>query len=151
MKVYLAADHAGFELKEHVKKCLTADGHDAQDCGAFQFDPDDDYPDFVGKAALGVSEHPSSMGIVFGLSGAGECIVANKTRGVRAVLAIDEKSVRLAREHNNANVLCLGSAFVSNQKACELARLFLATRFSGEERHARRISKIKDLENRTFR
>jgi len=146
MKVYLGTDHAGFELKESVKAFLQKEGFDVIDCGAEAYDKDDDYPDFCAKAAQGVSQAEGSMGIVFGKSGAGECIVANKIKGVRSFLGINEENVRLAREHNDANVLSLGSAFVSNEKANELAKLFLETPFSNEERHQRRINKIKQIE-----
>lgn len=146
MKVYLAADHAGFELKDKVKKFLMENGYAVEDCGAFQFDKDDDYPDFIGKAAVAVAKDSSAKGIVFGKSGAGEAIVANKIKGIRAFLGINEENVKLAREHNDANVLSLGSAFVSEEKAYELAKFFLETLFSNEERHRRRIEKIKGIE-----
>ncbi len=146
MKVFLGTDHAGFDLKEHVKKFLQENKYDVVDCGALSFDKNDDYPDFCSKAAIGAAKAPDSFGFVFGKSGAGECIVANKIKGIRAVLGINEKNVQLAREHNDANVLSLGSDFVSNEKACDLALLFLKTPFSNEERHKRRIEKIKKLE-----
>lgn len=148
MKVYLAADHAGFELKEKVKSYLQKKGYEIEDSGAFQFDKADDYPDFIGKAAVSVSKDSSTKGIVFGKSGAGEAIVANKIKGVRAFLGINEENVKLAREHNDANVLSLGSAFVSEEKAYELVKFFLETPFSNEERHVRRIEKIKSIEGR---
>lgn len=147
MKIYLGTDHAGFEFKENVKKFLTKEGYEIEDCGAFTFDKDDDYPDFISKAAKKTSEDPSSFGIVFGKSGAGECIVANKIKGIRAILGFTEKNVTLARTHNDANILSLGSEFVSNDKACSLIKLFLETPFSNEERHIRRINKIKTIEN----
>lgn len=146
MKVFLGADHAGFDLKEHVKKFLQENKYDVVDCGALTFDKNDDYPDFCSKAAMGVAKTPGSFGFVFGKSGAGEAIVANKIKGIRAILAINEKNVTLARDHNDANVLSLGSDFVTFEKACELAKLFLETQFSNEERHKRRIEKIKKLE-----
>lgn len=147
MKVYLAADHAGFELKEKVKEYLQKNGYEVEDYGAFQFDKADDYPDFISKAAVGVSKDPLSKGIVFGKSGAGECMVANKIKGVRAFLGINKENVKLAREHNDANVLSLGSAFVTEEQAPELVKLFLETPFSNEERHKRRINKIKIIED----
>lgn len=147
MKVYLGADHAGFELKEKVKSYLQKQGYEVEDCGAFQFDKADDYPDFISKAAVGVAKDPSSKSIVFGKSGAGEAIVANKIKGVRAFLGINEENVRLAREHNDANVLSLGSAFVTEEQAFELVKLFLETPFSNEERHKRRVAKISKIED----
>lgn len=146
MKIYLGTDHAGFEFKENIKKFLTQEGYETEDCGAFTFDKNDDYPDFISKAAKKTSEDSSSFGIVMGKSGAGECIVANKIKGIRAILGFTERNVILAREHNDANILSLGSDFVSGEKAYELIKLFLETPFSNEERHIRRINKIKEIE-----
>lgn len=147
MKIYLGTDHAGFELKEKIKSYLKENSYEVEDCGAFVFDKNDDYPDFISKAAINVSNSPKSFGIIFGKSGAGECIVANKIKGVRAILGFSKENVELAREHNDANVLSLGSAFVDTQLAKELVKIFLETLFSNEERHIRRIDKIKKLEN----
>lgn len=147
MKIYLATDHAAFELKEYVKNQLIEGGYDVEDCGAFNFDPNDDYPDLIKIAAKKVSENPGSLGVVFGKSGAGEAIVANKIKGVRAVLAVNEENVRLSKEHNNANVISIGSVLMPNEKAIELIRLFINTPFSNEERHQRRIDKISQIEN----
>ena len=146
MKVYLACDHAGFELKEKIKLYLGNNGYEAEDCGAFVFDNNDDYPDFVSIAAKKIALDPQNRGIVFGKSGTGECIVANKIDGVRSFLGINKENVRLARQHNDANVLSLGSAFVTPQEANELVEVFLHTLFSDEERHKRRIGKIRKLE-----
>lgn len=146
MKIYIGADHAGFDLKEDIKKFLIEEGYEIEDCGAFVFDPNDDYPDFCGNVAKRVVENPDTMGFVFGKSGAGEAVVANKIRGVRAVLAVNEENIRLAREHNNANVLSFGSIFYDIETAKKLAKLFLETNFSGEERHIRRINKIVQIE-----
>jgi len=146
MKVYLATDHAGFAFKETIKAFLQAEGFDTEDCGSFSYQKDDDYPDFIVVAARNVADHPGSFGIVLGKSGAGECIVANKVKGVRAFLGVSEKNVLLAREHNDANVLSLGSDIVSEEDAKHLSRLFLQTPFSNEERHVRRIEKIKKIE-----
>lgn len=147
MKVYLATDHAAYELKEYVKNQLKEGGYDVEDCGASTFDPNDDYPDFVKVAAQKVSENPSSFGVVFGKSGAGEAMAANKIKGVRAFLAVNEENTKLAREHNNANVISIGSILMPNEKAVELIRLFINTPFSNEERHQRRIEKIAQIEN----
>jgi len=146
MKVYLGTDHAGFELKEKIKTYLKESGYEVEDYGAFSFDKNDDYPDFIAKAAIGVSKDPNSKGIVLGKSGAGECIVANKIKGVRAVLGFNKENVELARLHNNANVLSLGSGFVNDDLAKKLVKIFLETPFSNEERHKRRIEKIKKIE-----
>jgi len=147
MRVYLGTDHAGFELKEKIKSYLKEQRYEVEDCGAFAFDKTDDYPDFIAKAAIGVSKNPTSKGIVFGKSGAGECIAANKIKGIRAILGFNKENVKLARLHNDANILSLGSAFVENELAKELVKLFLETAFSDEERHRRRINKIKKIEN----
>lgn len=146
MKIYLATDHAGFELKEKIKAFLEEGGSKVVDCGAYHYDPNDDYPDFIGKAAKAVAKNQWSVGIVFGKSGAGEAIVANKIKGIRAVLGFNEENVELARLHNDANILSLGSGFVEEDKAKRLVEIFLETPFSGEERHKRRIEKIKKIE-----
>lgn len=148
MKIYLASDHAGFELKERIKSYLIEKGLDVQDFGAFEKNPDDDYPDFISKAAEKVSNEQGSLGIVFGKSGAGEAIVANKFKNVRAVVGFNLENVRLSRTHNGANVLCLGSQFISYDLAKEMIDIFLNTEFSNEDRHIRRINKIKQIENK---
>jgi len=147
MKIFLATDHAGFDLKEKVKAFLKDKGYDVEDCGAYTFNRDDDYPDFISKAAQKVTLDPDSIGIVFGKSGAGEAIVANKIKGIRAVVGFNKESVILAREHNNANIFSIGTAFAAEKEANELAMLFINTPFSNEERHARRIKKITKIEN----
>src|SRR3989338_16605 len=112
MKVYLGTDHAGFEFKKQIKEFLTQLNYDVVDCGANVFDKDDDYPDFIGKVGENVGKDTNSYGIVLGKSGAGECMVANKYKGTRAFLAVNEKNVKLAREHNDANIISLGSEIV---------------------------------------
>ncbi|MFI5265371.1 MAG: ribose-5-phosphate isomerase [Candidatus Levyibacteriota bacterium] len=145
-KVYLGTDHAGFEYKEKIKPLLEKLGYEPIDCGAFSYDKDDDYPDFCAEAARKVASDSGSFGIVFGKSGAGECIVANKIKGVRAFLAVNEENVRLAREHNNANVMSIGFTFIKEENLEKLLETFLKTPFTNEERHVRRINKIKDIE-----
>lgn len=147
MKIYLGSDHAGFELKEKIKSFLLEKGFSVEDCGAFAFDKNDDYPNFTSKAATKVSQNPFSVGIVLGKSGAGECITANKIKGIRAVLGFSAENVKLAREHNDANVLSLGSAFVNEDVTRKLITIFLETKFTNEERHVRRINKITEIEN----
>lgn len=166
MKVYLATDHAGFELKEKVKNFLSEKGYDVTDCGATSFDPNDDYPDFIAKAAKEVSDDPeNSRAIIFGGSGQAEAMVANKFKNVRCGLfyaavtpfgAADVtgrtsedplEMIRLTREHNNANVLSIGARFVSEEIAKKAVELWLTGQFTGGERHVRRIYKIKQLEN----
>lgn len=147
MKVFLATDHAGFDFKEKIKAYLQEKGYEVEDCGAHKFNKDDDYPDFISVAAEKVSQTPNSFGIILGKSGAGECIVANKIKGIRAVLGVSEKNAQLAREHNDANVLSLGSEIVDLELAKRLIEIFLQTPFSNEGRHIRRIEKIKAIEN----
>lgn len=147
MKIYLGTDHAGFDFKEEIKKYLNQENYDVVDCGAYSLDKNDDYPDFIGKVGKEVSSDITSRGIVLGKSGAGECIVANKFKGVRAFLAVNEKNVKLAREHNDANVISIGSEIVSIANAKTLIKTFLETPFSNEERHIRRINKIKEIES----
>lgn len=147
MKIYLGTDHAGFDFKEEIKKYLNQENYDVVDCGAYSLDKNDDYPDFIGKVGKEVSNDITSRGIVLGKSGAGECIVANKFKGIRAFLAVDEKNVKLAREHNDANVISIGSEIVSIANAKTIIKTFLETPFSNEERHIRRINKIKEIES----
>jgi len=147
MKVYLASDHAGFELKNKVKDFLNPLNYEVEDMGDFTPNPTDDYPDFIAKASEKVSNDPLSRAIVFGKSGAGEEIVANKFKNVRAILGFSKENVVLARKHNDANVLSLGSEFVDGEKAIELVKLFLETPFSGQPRHKRRIEEISKIED----
>jgi len=148
MKIYLAGDHAGFEYKEQIKESLIKEQYDVIDCGAYIFDVNDDYPDFISKVGENVGKNINSYGIIFGKSGTGECIVANKYKGARAFLGINEKNVKLARAHNDANIISFGSEIVSLQEVKNLTKLFLETPFSKDERHIRRINKIKELENK---
>lgn len=166
MKIYLASDHAGFEYKEFIKKSLIEEGFEVKDCGAYELNKDDDYPDFIKLAAKGVSENPSDRGIVMGGSGQAENIVANKFKNVRcalfysAVPPIAEADVtgrrsddpyeivRLARIHNDANILSLGIRFLTKEEAYQAVKIFLTTEFLNEERHVRRINKISLIENK---
>lgn len=148
MTVYLASDHAGLKLKEKIKKFLRKEGYKSQDFGAYSFDKDDDYPDFISKVAGAVSKDPQSRGIILGGSGEGEAIVANKFTNVRAAVFYggNLEIVRLSREHNDANILSLGARFVQNEEALKVVKLWLETSFSKQERHTRRIEKIKRIE-----
>lgn len=146
MKIFLGTDHNGFELKNAIKSYLSEKGLEIVDCGALEFNNNDDYPDFVSKAAIGVSQNPESKGIIMGKSGAGECIAANKVNGIRAIVGFNKKNIELSRIDNDANVLSLGSAFVDEKLAKEFVKIFLETRFTQEERHIRRINKIKNME-----
>ncbi len=142
--VYLGSDHAGFVLKEYIEKKLTEAGVSVEDCGAPTLDPEDDYPDFVGPVADKVVSNPESRGIVFGKSGQGEAIEANRRKGVRAVVYYGGSTeiIKLSREHNDANILSLGAGFVGEEEAWEAVSLWLNTEFSNDPRHLRRISKL---------
>lgn len=148
MRVYLGSDHAGYELKQHLVTWLTSNGHDPVDCGPATYDADDDYPPFVLRAAERTAADPGALGIVLGGSGNGEAMAANKVAGVRCVLAWDTETASLGREHNNANVLSLGARMYSQEEATQIARTFLDTRFSGAERHSRRIDMLSSYERK---
>jgi ribose 5-phosphate isomerase B len=145
-RVHLGADHAGFELKARLVTWLKQQGHEPVDHGPHVYDPEDDYPPFVLSAATAVAQESGSLGVVLGGSGNGEAIAANKVAGIRAALAFNEDTARLAREHNDANVLSLGARMYDEGTAVRLVELFLTTRFSREERHLRRIRMISDYE-----
>lgn len=147
MIIYLAADHAGFQLKEAIKKFLIAKGHEVQDFGAFSYDEKDDYPDFVKLAAETVSKNPNDRAIILGASGQGEAMAANRYKGVRAAVLdmYDEEVIKLSRQHNDANVLSLGARFLKETQALKAVELWLSMPFSEEERHVRRITKIDNF------
>lgn len=147
-KIYIAADHAGFELKNKLIDYLEKLGHIIQDMGAFKNDNKDDYPDFIALAAREVSKSPmDSAGIVLGGSGQGEAMVSNRFPNVRAALYYGGslEIVMLSREHNDSNVLSLGARFLTEDEAKVAVAVWLDTPFSGDERHVRRIEKIDDL------
>ena len=146
MRVYLGSDHAGFELKAHLLERLADRGYDVVDCGAHTFDPEDDYPAPCIAAASRTVAEPGSLGVVIGGSGNGEQIAANKVRGVRAALVWNDETARLARQHNDANVVSVGAREHSVEDALALVETFLATPFSHEERHARRIAELAEYE-----
>ncbi len=145
MRIYIASDHAGFELKGKLISFLRESGHEVTDKGPYKFDALDDYPDFLGPVADSVAADPNSIGIVMGGSGQGEAMVVNRKKGVRAAVYYGGtlEIVRLARQHNNANVLSLAARFVTEEEAKDAVSLFLSTPFSGDERHIRRIKKIE--------
>lgn len=163
--IYLAGDHAAFELKEKIKKYLAELGHTIKDFGPYKYNPNDDYPDFVipaARAVAAVKKSPSippfkkgetgGFGIFLGGSGIGECIAANKVKGVRAVRAWNTVSAKMSRFHNNANVLCLGGGQTVDKtqnvgltfaQAKKIIDTFLVTPFSNETRHVRRLKKVE--------
>jgi ribose 5-phosphate isomerase B len=146
MRVYLGSDHAGFELKASLIEYLTQQGHEPVDCGALTFDPDDDYPRPCIAAATRTVADPGSLGIVIGGSGNGEQIAANKVTGVRAALVWSDDTARLAREHNDANIISIGARNHAAIDALRFVELFLATPFSQGARHVRRIGMITEYE-----
>ncbi|HEY2298074.1 MAG TPA: ribose-5-phosphate isomerase [Jatrophihabitans sp.] len=146
MRVYLGSDHAGFELKAKLIAHLTQAGHDPVDCGAHAFDALDDYPPPCITAAVRTMADPGSLGIVLGGSGNGEQIAANKVKGVRATLVWNDETARLAREHNDANIISLGARDHPDDDSIRFVDIFLSTPFSGAERHARRIAMLAEYE-----
>ncbi len=146
MRVYLGSDHAGLELKAHLIEHLTAAGHEPVDCGPHSYDPEDDYPPFCFATGERVLADPGSLGVVIGGSGNGEQIAANKVSGIRAALAWSEQTARLAREHNDAQVVSIGARMHTAQEAAGFVDVFLATPFSGGERHLRRIRMLADYD-----
>ena len=146
MRVYLGSDHAGFELKSVLANWLTSAGHEVTDCGPASYHEGDDYPPYVMRAAAATAADPDSIAIVIGGSGNGEQIAANKIAGIRAALVWSEETARLARLHNDANVLGLGARMHPAADAIAFAQVFLATPFSGELRHVQRLEMIADYE-----
>lgn len=160
MKVYFASDHAGFNLKNALIEHVRTLGYDVEDLGAKELDTEDDYPDFVTECANKVAEEPENRGIILGGSGQGEAMCANRVKGARAAVfygpmrvteALEKEGgqsedgfdgVRLARRHNDANILSIGARFVGAREADEAVRIFLETEFSNSERHQRRIGKF---------
>jgi ribose 5-phosphate isomerase B len=142
MRVFLGSDHAGFELKARLIEHLRELGHDAVDCGAHTLDPEDDYPPPCIAAAARTVAEPGSLAIVVGGSGNGEQIAANKVLGVRAALAWSEETARLARWHNDANVISVGGRMHTLEDMTRFIEVFLETPFSEEERHRRRIDML---------
>ncbi|MBI1375916.1 MAG: ribose-5-phosphate isomerase [Frankiales bacterium] len=146
MRVHLAADHAGFELKAALADHLRSQGHEVVDHGADTYDAADDYPAFCIAAARAVADDPGSLGLVIGGSGNGEQIAANKVVGVRAALAWSVETATLAREHNDANVAGLGARMHDRQTALDIVDAFVGTPFSQDPRHVRRIAQVSAYE-----
>lgn len=146
MRVHIGSDHAGLEIKEQLIGWLTTKGHEPIDHGPFVYDALDDYPVFCIRAAEGVAKDPGSFGIVFGGSGNGEQMAANKVRGIRAALVWSEETAVLAREHNDANVISIGARQHSQEEMLVFIDTFLSTGFTHEERHVRRIGQMASFE-----
>ena len=145
MKIYIASDHAGFEMKKDLVPFLLGEGYEVEDCGPDSYQHEDDYPDYVSIVAKEVSQDSFVRGIVIGRNGQGEAIVANRFPHVRCVVFYggSKHMITLAREHDDSNMLSLGAQFLTTQEAHEAVLLWLQTEFSGEERHVRRIMKIE--------
>ena len=151
MRVHLGCDHAGLDLKDHLLGWLKEQGHEPVDHGPFQYDALDDYPVFCLRAAEAVARERAdggdSLGVVIGGSGNGEQMAANKVAGIRAALAWSEETARLAREHNDANVVSVGGRMHPITDLTRFVEVFLSTPFTGEERHSRRIGQVADYES----
>ena len=143
MKISLGTDHAGFCYKEKVKELLTSLGHEVKDFGTFSEEPVD-YPVFIRPAAEAVASGECERGIVFGGSGNGEAMIANKVHGVRCALCWSEESARLSRQHNDANVLSIGQRMISEELALNIVRIWLETGFDGG-RHERRVAMLNAM------
>ena len=143
MKIHLATDHAGLELKDKIKQYLIELGHNVIDHGAYEYDALDDYPDFIFPCAKAVAEDSKSRGIILGGSGQGEAMVANRIKGVRAAVFYNgpKEIIELSRQHNNANILSLGARFMSEEEIHRIIEIWFNTDFE-EGRHQRRIDKL---------
>ena len=146
MRVHLGSDHAGFELKAHLGDELRRLGYEVVDHGPVEYDPVDDYPPYVLRAAQAVVNDNGSLGVVIGGSGNGEAMAANKVEGVRCALAWNDDTASLGREHNDANVVAVGARMHSLDEATRLVERFVTTPFSGDARHARRIGMLTSYE-----
>lgn len=146
MRVHIGSDHAGLEFKSMIIDHLRAKGHEVTDHGPIEYDALDDYPQFCIPAAVAVAKDPGSFGIVLGGSGNGEQMAANKVEGIRAALVWSIETAKLAREHNDANVISIGGRMHPEKFCLDLVDAFLATPFSGDERHVRRIGQIAKYE-----
>ena len=146
MKIHLATDHAGLELKEKVKLYLSDLDYEVIDHGAYKYDALDDYPDFIFPCANAVSNDPESKGIILGGSGQGEAMAANRVKGVRAAVFYNgpDEIIKLSRQHNNANILSLGARFMSTKEMYKVIEVWLSTDFESG-RHQRRIEKLDDV------
>jgi ribose 5-phosphate isomerase B len=148
MRVHIGSDHAGLELKNALVEHLKSSGHDVVDHGPHVYDALDDYPVFCIPAAEAAAKDPSSLGIVIGGSGNGEQMAANKVKGIRAALVWSVETAKLAREHNDANIIAIGGRMHPVEVCKELIDVFLATPFSNDERHIRRIGQVSNFETK---
>lgn len=146
-RIAIGADHAGYPLNERIIAELRAAGHEILDFGTHDGSQPDDYPDYAKQVGEAIQQGDAEIGILVCGSGVGAAVAANKLRGIRAALCSDTYSARQSREHDDCNLLCLGARVVGVELALELVRTFVAARFSGEERHRRRLRKIAEMEN----
>jgi len=146
VRVHLGGDHAAYDLLVDLVAFLQGEGHEVTNHGPHAYDEVDDYPVYVLRAAQAVAADPGSFGVVLGGSGNGEQMAANKVAGIRAALCSDDELARLAREHNDAQVISIGARMTSVDEARSMLRVFLTTPFSGDERHARRIAMVSAYE-----
>lgn len=146
MRVYIGADHGGFKLKQDLKPWLIESGYDVDDLGAFNFVPEDDFVDYAWPLALKVGSDEAARGILICRSGQGECIVANKAKGVRAAPAWNEKAAYVARHDNDANIICLPADYITEAGAKKMVEIFLKTPFGTEERFRRRVKKVRMID-----
>ena len=152
-KIYIGTDHAGFEMKEKLIPFIKELGYEIHDCGAYKYEKEDDYPDFISPVAKAVALNPEhNLGIILGGSGQGEAIVANRYPNVRAIVYYGEPSifhnlelVKLGREHNDSNIISFGARFIKISEAKNAVKIWLSTHFSNKERHVRRIKKIEKI------
>ena len=145
-KVFLASDHAGYELKEALGVFLRERGFEVEDLGPSSLDPNDDYPDYLRLLGVHVADEKGAMGVGIGGSGQGEAMAANRVKGARAAVYYGgpDEIITLSRQHNDANILSLGARFLTQEQAKNAVALWLATSFSNDERHVRRIKKLDD-------
>ena len=150
MKIFIGADHRGFELKEFLKERLKESNIDFEDCGNLIYDSQDDYSDFAFKVGEKVIKDKDNLGILICGSGAGVCFAVNKIKGIRASVIYEEKMAKMAKADDDLNVLCLASDFIQKEKAWQIVKVFLETSFKNEEKYLRRIKKISDYENKNY-
>jgi ribose 5-phosphate isomerase B len=144
--IFIGADHRGFELKEVIKKYLSELEYEVEDMGALEYNKDDDYPDFAKAVAEKVAENTESRGVLICGSGIGMAIAANKIKGIRAGTATSAKQIRDSVSDEDTNILAISADYISTEEVKEIVKSFIETKFSGEERHVRRITKIKMME-----
>jgi ribose 5-phosphate isomerase B len=150
MKIFIGADHRGYNLKEFLKKKFQENNFEFEDCGNLIYDPNDDYSDFAFRVGERIKENSGCLGILICGSGAGVCFVVNKIKGIRASLAMTPEMAKMMKEDDDINVLCLASNFIEENLAWEIVKTFLVTKFKNEEKYLRRIKKVEDYENKNY-